>query len=238
MFPKSFKVLWILVAAAAVSVLLCNITPITTALAWLLEYRCPKLPTSGVNPTGIIALGGTFVPADLAANEAEATAPNNRVIPAILLARRYPHARLIFSGGPNSPNEKQPDEAHQYGNLAVALGINPLRILYEDRSRNTYENAIFTRNLLHPKPGEHWILVTSAIHMPRAIGSFREAKFDVVPDPVNYLTTTSADNSWHFQRVAGVTARELYNAAVHEWIGLIGYRLTGKADALFPGPCR
>jgi uncharacterized SAM-binding protein YcdF (DUF218 family) len=108
------------------------------------------------------------------------------------------------------------------------------RTTYEDRSRNTYENAIFTRDLVQPKPGQTWLLVTSAMHMPRSIGIFRKAGFNVVAYPTGYRTLGDA-RDWRPSLEASRAMRNLDTAA-HEWIGLIGYRLTGKTDALFPAP--
>ena len=66
------------------------------------------------------------------------------------------------------------------------LGVDPARIIVEDQSRNTEENARFTAAIVHPEPKQRWLLVTSAFHMPRAIGVFEKAGFDVVADPVAY----------------------------------------------------
>ncbi|MBL8587034.1 MAG: YdcF family protein, partial [Methylobacteriaceae bacterium] len=107
------------------------------------------------------------------------------------------------------------------------------RALYEDRSRNTQENADFVRDLVRPKPGERWLLVTSAHHMPRAVGVFRKAGFDVVAAPVDFRTPTARRLVVVREWAAGLALLDL---AAHEWIGLIAYRLTGRTDALLPAP--
>ncbi|TIU18533.1 MAG: YdcF family protein, partial [Mesorhizobium sp.] len=73
--------------------------------------------------------------------------------------------------------------------LFAALGVTADRLILENRSRNTYENAVFTRELVTPKPGETWLLVTSAFHMPRAKALFDKAGFATVPWPVDYRTS-------------------------------------------------
>ncbi|MBV9969593.1 MAG: YdcF family protein, partial [Xanthobacteraceae bacterium] len=118
--------------------------------------------------------------------------------------------------------------------LFESLGVPPGRIMLESRSRNTAENAVYSKALAAPKPGERWLLVTSAMHMPRAIGAFREAGFPVEAYPVDYKT-----NGW--QDLSGVigslsSGLRQTDTALHEWIGLVAYRLTGKSSALFPGP--
>ena len=144
---------------------------------------------------------------------------------------------MVFSGGSGYLTGNRPDEAHYSGRVAVALGIEPSRITYEYRSRNTFENAIFTRDLVKPEPDDQWLLVTSAIHMPRSVGIFRKAGFNVVPYPVNYQTNGSWAELWESYTDAS-NGLVLTNWAGHEWVGLIIYRMMGMTDALFPGPRR
>ena len=232
MISKLVRALCFFAVVAAGCLLLFLSVPFGAILARPLENRFPPPRISKLNPTGIIALGGTFVPNGEKAHQAETLGSGNRLIQAVLLAKRFPKARLVFSGGAASPSGNPHDEAHDYGAVATALGVPPSRISYEFHSHNTYENAIFTRELVRPKPGEQWILVTSALHMPRAVGSFREAQFDVVPDPVDYRTKPSLYKPWR----SDDTALKLVNEAVHEWIGLAVYRVMGRTGALFPAP--
>jgi uncharacterized SAM-binding protein YcdF (DUF218 family) len=106
----------------------------------------------------------------------------------------------------------------------------------ESSSRTTDENARFTRKLVSPKPGERWLLVTSAYHMPRSVGVFRKAGFDVEPYPVDWRTRGWIDTSMPFDRLSGGLA--CADTAVHEWVGLLAYWMAGRSDALFPGPRR
>ena len=120
------------------------------------------------------------------------------------------------------------------GALFESLGVPPGRITLENRSRNTAENAAYSKALAAPKPGERWLLVTSAAHMPRAIGAFREAGFPVEAYPVDYQTNGWQDLRAVFGSLSG-GLRQM-DTALHEWIGLVAYRLTGKSSALLPGP--
>ena len=105
----------------------------------------------------------------------------------------------------------------------------------EDRSRNTVENAVFTRRLVDPKPGERWLLVTSAWHMPRAMGVFRKAGFAVEAFPVDWLTEDkTADYVRPYLRAP--RGLSIADDGLKEWLGLLVYRLAGYTDALFPGP--
>ena len=68
--------------------------------------------------------------------------------------------------------------------LWTGMGVPPERMLFETAARNTHENAVLAHALAKPRPGETWLLVTSASHMPRSVGVFRRAGWDVVPWPV------------------------------------------------------
>ena len=110
------------------------------------------------------------------------------------LARRYPNARIVFSGGSGALllDEGNEAESRRCG-CWKASGLRRARILLDDRSRNTVENALFSKAIAQPKAGERWLLVTSAYHMPRSVGVFRKAGFPVEAFPVDWRTRGRAD---------------------------------------------
>lgn len=223
-----------LCAVAVVGLLIVLFTPIGAALLRPLENRFPPPPADLPAPTGIIVLGGAL---DEAKSEARGQTilsdDGMRLIAGLELARRYPKAQLIFTGGSGSVLEERP-EAVGAQRFWLELGGPPERMIFEDRSRNTWENALFTRALAQPKPGDSWLLVTSAWHMPRAMGIFRRAGFRVIAYPVAYRTF---DNERDWTRLASPSDRiGALDLAVREWVGLLAYRLTGKTNALFPAP--
>ena len=99
---------------------------------------------------------------------------------------RYPNARVVFSGGSANLISNDAREADFAGAIFESLGIDKSRLIMERRSRNTQENAEFSKALVAPKDGERWLLVTSAFHMPRSVGLFRKAGFAVEPYPVDW----------------------------------------------------
>src|SRR5690606_34882032 len=121
-----------------------------------------------------------------------------RVTETVLLARKLPEAKVVFTGGAASLLLSGESAAPAVASFLEAAGIAPDRIVLERVSRNTYENAILVRELLEPRPGDTWLLVTSAWHMPRAVGAFRQAGFDVVPWPADYRTRGADDLSLPF----------------------------------------
>jgi uncharacterized SAM-binding protein YcdF (DUF218 family) len=151
------------------------------------------------------------------------------------LAKRYPQAKLVFTGGSGRLFAQDKKEAHLVAPLIQSLGVDSARAIFEDQSRNTTENATFSRRLADPKAGETWLLVTSAWHMPRTVGSFRKAGWPVVAYPVNYTTTGESMPPLLFNFGYGISS---LGGAMHEYAGLFFYWLTGKTDTLFPGPAR
>jgi uncharacterized SAM-binding protein YcdF (DUF218 family) len=125
-------------------------------------------------------------------------------------------------------------EADLVRRFAGTLGIAPERITEERHSRTTWENAVDTGRLVQVQPGERWLLVTSAWHMPRAIGCFRKAGLAVTAYPVDYLTRGRDDSLvLHGDITTGLLR---FDRAAREWVGLAGYWLSGRSDALLPSP--
>jgi len=127
--------------------------------------------------------------------------------------------------------QKEGDLVRQFWREA---GIDQGQALYEEKSRNTHENAVFSKALVQPKPGERWLLVTSAAHMPRSIAVFRKAGFEVIAYPVGYKSTGSIGH-WYVPRSAQDALGNV-ESAVHEYLGLLAYYLTGRIGELFPAP--
>jgi len=125
-------------------------------------------------------------------------------------------------------------EASLAARLFESFGIARERIALEDKSRDTDENGRFTKELVQPKPGERWLLVTSAHHMPRAIGVFRAAGFPVEAFPVDYRTRGAIDLLRPFSTLGDGLRRT--DTAMREWVGLLMYWAAGESSALFPGP--
>jgi uncharacterized SAM-binding protein YcdF (DUF218 family) len=194
-----------LAAAAACGLVIAAFAPIGVALMVPLENRFGlSLPDSQAAPDGIIVLAGHSAGSDALA----------------ALSQRFPNARLTFSGFKLSATDSE--------SLLARLGVDPGRVYMENRPRTTSEDAFYCAALLKPKPDERWLLVTSAVHMPRAVGCFRAAGFQVKPYP--------AGPSHPFVPFAPSFALNHLDMAAKEWIGLLAYRLMGKTNALFPGP--
>ncbi|MGP8231649.1 MAG: YdcF family protein [Methylovirgula sp.] len=221
--------------AALLLLVILSFSPLGGLLLRPIEDRFPLPGPDLAAPTGIIVLGGSL-DEDLsqARHEPILTELGGRLVAGVVLARRFPKARLIFTGGSSSLRPSGADEATWVRNLWLSLGVDPARMTFETKSRNTWENALFTRALIKPQPDETFLLVTSAWHMPRAMGVFRKLGYGVVAYPADYMTF--GDNRDFVPIHLGFGELGMFQYAVHEWIGLTAYHLTGKTSAWFPAP--
>lgn len=225
----------VLMLAGALGLVIGGLSPLAPWLLSRLEDRFAPVEPAAVD--GIIVLGGS-VDAGIATGR-RAVAINEsaeRLTELLVLMRRHPDARVVFSGGTGTYPPEPATEAAVVAWLLADLGVPAGRVVFEDASRNTYENALFSQRLAAPAAGEAWLLVTSAFHMPRAIGVFRRLGWPVVPHPVDYRTA-GGDDGWRFSSEISVSRnlRDLDTAA-KEIAGLIAYRALGRTDALWPAP--
>ncbi|MGB8277822.1 MAG: YdcF family protein [Methylovirgula sp.] len=224
-----------LAATAVILLAIAGFSPFGALLLRPLENRFPAPPAAMPAPAGIIVLGGAL-DADLTFARGAPTllAPAARLTAGVALARRFPKARLVFTGGSADISGKGASEAPAVRDLWLSLGVPADQMIFEEKSRNTWENALFTRALVDPRPDETWLLVTSAWHMPRSVGIFRKAGFKVTAYPVDY--ETYGDNRDLRPPRVALDEMTMLDNAMHEWIGLVAYHLTGKTDAWFPAP--
>ena len=194
-----------LAATGGCALVIGGLTPVSYWLILRLENRFPQW-RAGFQPLvdGVIVLGGI-----------------GGTIQLLELSQDFPQARLVYSGLGESVVEAL---------LAkfVRLGGDRERVTVEIQSRNTFENALYSKELIKPNAQERWLVVTLASHMPRAIGCFRRVGFKVEAYPISVHAR---------YRVSQVSSGLLtLDTAMKEWIGLLVYRVTRKTDELFPAP--
>ncbi|KAB2911876.1 MAG: YdcF family protein [Hyphomicrobiaceae bacterium] len=224
-----------LLIGALATLVIGGLSPLGDLLIRPLENRFPRADIGAGTPplTGIIVLGGGED--SRASPQRELAALNEsaeRFTEAVALARRFPGLRIVFTGGTTS--RARAPEAFAAERLFEALGIDKGRLTLESASRDTYENAVLTAAIVKPKPGERWLLVTSAWHMPRAIGCFRRAGFPVEAWPVDYRTGRTFD-PWRLHQGIPDGLKRI-DFIMREYAGLVGYYLLGRTSALFPVP--
>ena len=204
-----------LVVTSLVLLAIAGLSPLGNALILPLEDRfLPWDPSRGA-PNGIVVLGGAISPGVSDARDSVALdEAAERITATAELARRYPDARIIFSGGSGSLLERDGPEAPFAVRELLALGVAHDRITAEEQSRNTIENAAYSRLLANPKPGA--------------------VDFPVEAYPVDWRTRGWVDLQRGFPTLSEGLRRT--DAATREWVGLIVYRLTGVSAQLLPGP--
>ena len=218
-----------LVTAATASFLAIWLLPVAGWVTAPLENRFPR-PALPTHVDGLIVLGGA-VDITVTAHRGipSLNAEAERMTEFVRLAKRYPHARLLFSGGAAVFHRQ-----HGLTEAGVARlffqqqGLDVGRMQFEDRSRDTYENVLFSKMLVRPQPGEVWVLVASARDVPRCIGIFRKLAWPVIAMPVAYQAERKR------RSFSGNLA--VIDDSTHEWLGLLAYRLAGRTGALFPAP--
>ncbi len=222
----------VLALLAVAGLLFAGFGPAGTMLARPLEDRFAR-PANLDGITGIIVLGGAI---GLSRGEVTFNGAASRMTTSADLALRLPQVKLAFTGGSAALlGSGGPTEADAARAFYLSLGIAPERLILEDRSRNTVENAVFLKPHLGQKPGEHWLLVTSAWHMPRSVGIFRKAGIAVVPYPVDFASSGTLRDFVGINRDLSRGLQETDQMA-KEWVGLLAYWLAGHTDALLPSP--
>jgi uncharacterized SAM-binding protein YcdF (DUF218 family) len=226
-----------LINIAIVALLAIAFGPLAPFVERPLETRFPRPGTLDPAPDGIIILGGALNP-DLGASRPDYYSTDDgseRLTEVPRLARLYPNARIIYTGGPSAALPGALNEAQAARKLLIDLGVPADRITLEEHSLTTWENAVMTRAIINPAPDSHWLLVTSAFHIPRSVGTFRKAGWPgIIAYPTDYRLPDPR-YGLPFRRAA-IENLDLFETAAKEWYGLLGYWLGGRSSDLFPAP--
>lgn len=215
-----------LLYSSSALLLICGFFPVGPNLLCYLESVYPLPRTLPKDIDGIIVLGGA-VEADITAarEQVQINDRGERLTEFVKLARLYPEARLVFSGGDVAPGRASGLEAKYTETLFRNLGLDVSRIYFENESRNTYENYLYTARHVLPRDGQKWVLVTSAFHLPRSVAIFQSNGWVVIPYPAGFLTDGDYKIAPTLEVLENFTALQV---AVKEIIGIMAYTLTGR----------
>jgi len=251
------KIVWFLIEPSNVVALLVLLGAVLLAVGWLRIGRVVALAGAallvliGVLPTyllllrplenrfvrpdwpahidGIVILSGGINSGMIKSRGVPATERSlGRIVAGFEVARRYPNARVIFSGGSGALGGSKFSEAEGARFIFAQMGMDPARLILEDRSRNTSENLILSKRIADPKRGEVWLLATTAWHIPRSMGVAARNEWQMVPWPTDYATAKQGFWGGFFSISHNLSYTDV---AVREWIGLAAYRLTGRSGA-------
>ena len=221
-------------AISAAALLAIGLLPIGAWLLAPLENRFPPPEALPERVDGVIMLGGALDhDLTVARRQLVLRDPGERFVALLRLARRYPEARLVLAEGKGSLGPRELEEALLAKPFFADLGIDRSRVIVEHQARTTYENGLLTKRLVNYQAGQQWILITSAWHMPRAVGVFRKAGWPVIPYPVDYRTNGTSIAYRGLDLKGGL---ERFSLAAREWIGLLAYRILGRSDEWLPAP--
>lgn len=215
--------------AALTLILLTGWEALPDLLIRRLEQIYPEIaPTTDVAAfAGVIVLGGALDSGFVAMDHTQPVLNDaaERMTAASALAQRYPGMQMVFTGGEGELFGSGPSEAQRAARFFGAMGIPAERFAYEDRSRNTYENALFTAATDGVNKQKRWLLITSAWHMPRAMATFEKAGWNVTAYPVDFRT----GNATPWIRYSLARGAERWQLVIREYIGIAAYRLTGRS---------
>lgn len=222
-----------LLAGCALLLLLIGFFPVGE---WLIAPLENRFTTNAALPSevdGIVVLGGAFSPRmSNIWQQPEVNGGADRLTNFLYLARLYPNAQLVFTGGSGAVTEQEFKEAEMAQILFNQLGLAERAIIYESESRNTSENARNSKELVTPENDENWLLITSAFHMPRSIGVFCREQWIVQPYPVDHHSQKGNLLRLNFNLSDNLS---MLRTAIKEWVGLVAYRISGRTDRLLPG---
>ncbi|QWD76332.1 YdcF family protein [Polynucleobacter sp. MWH-UH24A] len=228
-----------LLALAVIGFLAVGYLPIPEALTRVLEDAVSKSSIQNINPdqfAGIIILGGAISGEDIASDRGEVSIGSaaERVTKGLELIRKYPDKPFIFSGFSGRVNPRGMSEADAFKQLIQEQGLGDITnttAFYENQSRNTYENAIYSKMIMDTiyqqspvQQAKPWLLVTSASHMYRSTKIFEKQGIPIIAVPVDYQTANTLQ--WREFNLTG--GAFLWNMLLHEYIGIAAYQLTGK----------
>lgn len=208
-------------------------TNLSSWLLWPLESRFVDYINKDNNApySGIIVLGGAEE-TTISTYQKQATFNGNseRLTQAAKLARRFPELPIIHSGGTRLSKDKfSENEVAELFFNNQSIDFN--RIRFDRLSYNTSSNALESRKLILPTETGAWLLVTSAYHMPRAVGAFQVTGIKIQPYPVDFKTSLKYDGIFKMDAAENL---KLLDTAVHEYVGLFAYYITGRSRDIFP----
>ena len=212
---------------------LISFTNLASWIMWPLEARFAEFNKISMSEkySGIIVLAGaerTIISTHL--NQPTFSNAGERLYQTVNVARKFPYLPLIHSGGvirnPSVWSENDVAEKFFHNNE-----IDLSRIRFDAQSYNTFTNAIESKKLFKANEDQKWLLIKSAYHMPRAVGAFQEANINIHPYPVDYRTPLKY---YSFFRLSMSENFRTFDLAIHEYLGLIAYYLSGRSKNLFP----
>lgn len=230
MFLKCIFFSKIFYLTALLLFLITGVFPTGAFLMYQLEknyYNQASLPSK---IDGILVLSGATRPyLTKEHNQVSINSNGERLIESIILIKKYPKAKVIFSGGSGKILDYKFTHSEAAKIFYKNLGIDLNRINFENQSRNTYENILFSKNIADPKIEENWVLVTSASHLKRSINISEKINWNLIPYPTDFNQPKKFKWNFEYNLLSNLV---LFRKASHEWLGIIAYYLMGRTSKI------
>jgi len=235
LFLKKYQTATKLLTFVSIILIIIAVLPIGKWMLYPLETRFQTNPALPENIDGIIVLSGAEA-AKLSSvwNQIELGGAVERSLYFLSLAKKYPKAKLVFIGGSGSIFQQDLKEADVAKKLYQQQGFDTNRIVFERKSRNTFESAINSTKLIKPVKNEKWVLITTAWHMPRSVSVFCKAGWPVIPFPVDHSVNKDNIFTMEFNLLGNLRTLK---KGIKEWVGLFAYYATGKTTSIYPQQC-
>ena len=207
---------------------LISFLPIGSYLTYIIEkefHTNTKIPK---RVDGILILGGATNP--LLFKEFDQISLNGsaeRLVESVMIIRKFEKAKVIFSGGSGIVNRSDLDHSQVAKLFYKKIGVDINKIFFEDKSRNTYENIIYSKNIAKPKKNEIWLLITSAFHMKRSLLIAEKNNWKLVPYAVDFKNTKEFKLTPNINLLSNLNS---FQSGLHEWLGLVSYYLMGRTE--------
>jgi uncharacterized SAM-binding protein YcdF (DUF218 family) len=225
---KKYKISFHILLISLLYILFISIFPIGKFGIFLLEKEFHSKTIYPDNIDGILILSGATNPfLSNEYNTIELNASSERLIESFFLINKYKNAKVIFSGGSGYLNQPHLDHTNVAKKFYDKMKIDSNKIIYENKSKNTFENILFSKELVKPNINENWLLITSAAHMRRALLISQKQNWKFIPYPVDFNQPKNIKFKPSINFFSNVTN---FQKAVHEWLGLLSYYLMGRSD--------
>mgnify|MGYP001054399071 CR=1 FL=1 len=205
--------------------------PIGSFLIYKLEKQYYNLPQTHKKIDGILILGGATNPMLFKEhNQVSLNGSSERLFEAISIIKTNNIAKVIFSGGSGIPDRPDLEHAQVAKLLFEKMGLETNKIVFEKKSRNTYENILFSKKIIKPQQTEKWLLITSASHMKRATLIASKLDWEIIPHPVDFQSFKNLRYKPNLNFLSNLNS---FQKASHEWLGLIYYYYMNRTERIF-----
>ena len=211
--------------------IICGFLPTGNYLNYLLEKKFHNMNVFPNVVDGILILSGATKPSlSKEHKQVNLNSSAERLVESVMLINKYPSARIIFSGGSGSINKNEPSHSDVAKKFYNNMNIPFSRIIYEQKSRNTYENILYSKKIAKPKKNEIWLLVTSASHLNRSIAIAEKLNWEFIPYPTDF----NSSKKFYFKISLNFLSNfNNFQKSSHEWVGIIAYYFMNRSSSIF-----